>query len=231
MEVALFNELASTPATLEASRVADMYSCFEGHGVESRDVEQAYLQAEMEGPPVYVVLPEELWTPEMWQIHRKGDTPVVRLKTALYGHKNSGVYWQRFCDSKCLAAGFKPTSENWTSVYFNDESDMLLVVYVDDMKLSGPKCNMEKCWKDLGQGIKLEKPKGDTNPNEHTFLGCIHRRVDRWIDKSGKARRPEGDEKNFIKNGGKILRCMEYDMTATMGRTAEGCQELVHKII
>ena len=80
MEVALFNELASTPATLDASRVADMYACFEDHAVESRDVEQAYLQAEMEGPPVYVVLPEELWTPEMWEIHRRGDTPVARLK-------------------------------------------------------------------------------------------------------------------------------------------------------
>ena len=53
-DVALFNEMASTPATMEASRIADIYSCFPGCSVEGRDVEQAYLQAEMEGPPVYI---------------------------------------------------------------------------------------------------------------------------------------------------------------------------------
>ena len=48
----------------------------------------------MEGTPVYVMLPEELWTAEMWKMK----CPVVRLTKALYGHKNSGVYWQRSCD-------------------------------------------------------------------------------------------------------------------------------------
>ena len=43
-----------------------MMACFEGNTVQIRDVEQAYLQAEMEGPPVYVSLPEELWTDGMW---------------------------------------------------------------------------------------------------------------------------------------------------------------------
>ena len=107
---------------------------------------------------------------------------------------------------------------------------MLLVVYVDDMKLSGPKRHMEKCWKDLGQGIKLEKPKGDTNPNEHTFQACIHPRVDRWIDSRGNPCEPTGNKEEFVKHGGKILRCMEYDMTATMSRAAERYQELVHKV-
>ena len=59
-QVALFNEMASTPATLEASRISDIYSCFPGHTVEGRDVEQAYLQADLEGPPVYILLPKEL---------------------------------------------------------------------------------------------------------------------------------------------------------------------------
>ena len=42
-DVALFNEMASTPATMEASRIADIYSCFQGCTMEGRDVEQAYL--------------------------------------------------------------------------------------------------------------------------------------------------------------------------------------------
>ena len=42
-QIALFNEMQSTPATLEASRIADIYSCMrspegEIHSVETRDV-------------------------------------------------------------------------------------------------------------------------------------------------------------------------------------------------
>ena len=74
-EVAMFSETASTPATLEASRIADIYSCFVGsetkngtpvkHTMQSRDVEQAYLQADLEGSDTYIMLPHEMWTPEM----------------------------------------------------------------------------------------------------------------------------------------------------------------------
>ena len=58
---------------------------------------------------------------------------------------------------------------------------MLLVVYVDDMKLAGPQEHMTSTWKALSAGIVLEKPKGDTDPSVHTFLGCVHRRVDRQV--------------------------------------------------
>ena len=86
-------------------------------------------------------------------------------------------------------------------------------MYVDDMKLSGPKEHMDACWAALGSGIKLEKPKGDTKEDEHTFLGCIHRRVDRYVSDSGKPFQ-QGEH-------ARVLRCMEYDMTAAMRRTAD----------
>ena len=50
-EVAMFQEMATTPTTLEASRYSDLLGCFPGNSVEGRDVEQAYLQADMEGAP------------------------------------------------------------------------------------------------------------------------------------------------------------------------------------
>ena len=87
-EVAMFQEMATTPTTLEASRYADLLSMMPGNIVEGRDVAQAYLQAEMEGPATYVVLPKELWTPEMHKMR----CPVLLLEKALYGHKNSGAY-------------------------------------------------------------------------------------------------------------------------------------------
>ena len=167
--IALFNEMASTPATLEASRIADIYSCFPDHDVQGRDVEQAYLQAKLAGPPVYIMLPKELWTPEMHQMK----CPVFRLERALYGHKHSGVYWQKYCHEQCTKAGFSLISENWPCVYFNKDTSMLLIVYVDDMKLSGPRSAMAKTWENLGENIKLEEPKGN-EPGVHTFLGCTH---------------------------------------------------------
>lgn len=57
-DVALFQEMASTPTTLEASRYSDLFSMFEGNSMEGRDVEQAYLQAKLEGPATYIQLPK-----------------------------------------------------------------------------------------------------------------------------------------------------------------------------
>ena len=38
-DVAMFQELATTPTTLEASRYSDLLSCLPGNGVEGRDVQ------------------------------------------------------------------------------------------------------------------------------------------------------------------------------------------------
>ena len=81
--------------------------------MDGRDVEQAYLQAKMRGPRTYIQLPKEMWTPEMHNMK----CPVVLLEKALYGHKNSGAFWQEFCDKQCNNAGFRPFSENWPCVY------------------------------------------------------------------------------------------------------------------
>ena len=87
--------------------------------------------------------------------------PVVKLEKALYGHKHSGVFWQRFCTEQVTAAGFEPLGESWPCAYFHPTTKMLLIVYVDDMKLAGPAEHMAETWKPLGKNIKLEIPKGD----------------------------------------------------------------------
>ena len=81
--VALFQDMATAPATLEASRIANCYSCFPMNSIESRDVEQAYITAKLGGPVTYVQLPKEFWTDDMHKMR----CPVVRLDKALYGHK------------------------------------------------------------------------------------------------------------------------------------------------
>ena len=52
-KVAMFQGMATTPTTLQASRDSDLLGCSPGNSVEGRDVEQAYLQADMEGPRLH----------------------------------------------------------------------------------------------------------------------------------------------------------------------------------
>ena len=48
-EAAVFEDLGSSPATLESSRAFDLYGCVPGHDCEMADAEQAYVQALLTG--------------------------------------------------------------------------------------------------------------------------------------------------------------------------------------
>eukprot|EP00974_Lingulodinium_polyedra_P110417 10678474-Lingulodinium_polyedra.AAC.1 len=52
-DAAIFQDLGSAPATIEASRAADAYGAAPGHETEVADVEQAYVQADMTGTPTW----------------------------------------------------------------------------------------------------------------------------------------------------------------------------------
>ena len=134
-------------------------------------MEQAYISADLGGPTTYVQLPKELWSPEMHKMR----CSVVQLEKALYGHKNSGAYWNECCDIQCRKAGFLPAGGNWPSVYWHPDKHQLLIVYVDDLLLSGPSEYMVKTWEELGKLLRLAKPPGDDD-DTHTFLGCTNTR-------------------------------------------------------
>ena len=72
--------------------------------------EQAYIQADLKGVPSWVSLPEEAQTEEMKAYIRKMGIrrPVVKLLKALYGHPDSGTYWEEHCDAVVRAVGFAP---------------------------------------------------------------------------------------------------------------------------
>ena len=48
-DIALFQELSSCPATLEAAKAADVYGVLKGHSLEQADAEQAYAQSLLGG--------------------------------------------------------------------------------------------------------------------------------------------------------------------------------------
>jgi hypothetical protein len=88
-EEALFGDLGSSPATMEAGKSCDCYSLFPGLAGEQADAESAYTQSRLGGSVVtWVQLPRHQWPPE-WE----GITdPVCPLVLAVYGHPEAGGY-------------------------------------------------------------------------------------------------------------------------------------------
>ena len=50
-EIAMFQELSSCPATMEASKAADIFGMLEGHKTMQSDAAQAYTQSKLGGHP------------------------------------------------------------------------------------------------------------------------------------------------------------------------------------
>ena len=170
--IALFQELSSCPATMQASKAADTYGLFPGNATEQADARQAYTQSKLGGTPTYVRLPKDAW-PDSW----KGMTdPVCPLLLALYGHPDAGGYWEQHCESHVTSKGFVPIP-SWRSCYFHPQLKLILIAYVDDFKLSGPADKLAKGW-ELIRGKSDVAPNGiDMDPPAPVgrFLGCEHR--------------------------------------------------------
>ncbi len=206
-EVALFQELGSCPATLEAAKVADLSGLVPGHKVEQADAEQAYTQSLLGGTPTWVRLPVDQWldswftkhdpkTPkEFWPVEwRKYHDPVCPLRLALYGHPDSGGYWEQHCERHLKSIGFVPVPE-WPSCFWHEEHKCLLVVYVDDFKLSGPAKALPKLWAKIRSGLKI----GETTPMG-LYLGCYHDMFERVNPRTGaKVRVLEYNMESFLR--------------------------------
>ena len=88
---------------------------------------------------------------------------------ALYGHPEAGGYWEQHCEEQVLEAGFSLACEEWPGCYWHEELKCFLVVYVDDMKMSGPKANLAEAWTRLRKNLKMDDPEPSGR-----YLGCEH---------------------------------------------------------
>ena len=148
---AIFQELSSSPATLEAAKPVDAYGCMKGNEAQQCDAQQAYVQSELGGTETWISLPKIL-RPEWW-----APEPVRILKLALYGHPDAGGYWERHCEEHLTSIGFVPVPD-WRGTYWHPELKLLLMVYVDDFKMAGPSANFAKGWSMIRQKIKIDEP-------------------------------------------------------------------------
>ena len=165
MEAALFQDLGNSPATFDASRWADDYGCLPGNDVQTADAIQAYIKARLTGTPCWIELPDDAWHPSANP--HKYRRPVCRLVKALYGHPDVGTMWEQQCHAAVHKVGFKPLGDEWPSLYFHPDMKLLLVIYVDDLKMAGPPDQLPKGWTMLRQELRLEEetPLG-------LYLGC-----------------------------------------------------------
>ena len=75
----------------------------EKYVIMQSDATQAYCQAELGGSPTWIRLLQHR-RPDNWGNFRD---PVCRLVKALYGHPNSGCFWEQRCEDKVLREGFR----------------------------------------------------------------------------------------------------------------------------
>ena len=113
--VAVSQELSSSPAALEAGKFCDAYGLLPGHSCEQSDGEQAYIQSKLSGKAkTWIRLPKHR-QPKDWD---DVDDPVCPLLLALYGHPDSGGHWERRCAIWVTSQGFRPVGQcfEWRSM-------------------------------------------------------------------------------------------------------------------
>ena len=163
---AIFSELGSSPASMEAAKVIDVFGSQPGYSKQQADAKQAYTQALFKGVETWVRLPRNRW-PKEWQGFQD---PVVPLLLALYGHPDSGGIWEKHCEDQLKTVGWTPVlPEIWQSIFYHAELDLLLVIYVDDFKLAGPANNLDKGWKTVESVIDMDPPEPFGR-----YFGCNH---------------------------------------------------------
>jgi hypothetical protein len=164
-QTALFNDMNSAPASMQAAKACDAFGLLPGHVTEQCDAEAAYIQSKLAGDtPTWVRLPRDQW-PKAWSGLRD---PVCPLVLALYGHPDAGGYWEKHCESHLRSVGFEPVTE-WRSCFFHPRLHLFLTVYVDDFKMSGPANVMSAGWALIRKHIRTETP-----TPVGKYLGCEH---------------------------------------------------------
>ena len=163
---AIFAELGSSPASMEAAKIIDVYGSQPNFSKQQADAKQAYTQALFQGVETWVRLPRNRW-PKEWEGF---EDPVCPLMLALYGHPDSGGIWENHCASQLEGNGWvQVLPEIWQSIFCHPDPELLLVIYVDDFKMAGPQGNLKKGWANISSVIDMDPPEAFGR-----YFGCHH---------------------------------------------------------
>ena len=124
-----FSETYAPVAKFNSIRALLAIAAAEGYTVQQMDVKTAFLNGELE-EEIYMQQPEGTAKPGeehlVWRLHR-----------ALYGLKQAPRVWYRRLDQQLTEMGFERCDADY-SVYVHHGQHVILVVYVDDLIITGP---------------------------------------------------------------------------------------------
>ena len=86
----------------------------------------------------------------------------------------AGLLWERQFEKILLQQGWEKIP-NWECLFVHREKGLFLSVYVDDIKFSGKKENIDPIWKVLKKEVDLGEP---TSFLDHVCLGCAQRQCE-----------------------------------------------------
>ena len=93
--------------------------------------------------------------PESW-FDKNGRTlfrrAVIRLLRSLYGHPEAGTHWERKLQQELLDMGAIKVLELPSTYTFPSYGNLALVVYVDDVLLSGDSGSHDAFWANCQNG-------------------------------------------------------------------------------
>ena len=162
---------------MTAAKVMAIISRLPGCAGQAADAVSAETQVKMEDAPkllkcpdIWIRLPRHKW-PKSWS---SMEDPVVPLERNQYGHPWTGLLWERQFQKILLKYGWEQIS-NWECFFVHSEKRLLSSVYVDDIKLTGQKQNIDPMWKVLNKEVDLGEL---TSSLDHVYLGCTQRQCE-----------------------------------------------------
>ena len=98
---------------------------------------------------------------------------MVPLVLALYGHPDSGGICEKHLNSRLRSKGWAQILPAvWQSMFYHQELRLLLVVYVDDFKLAGPKEHLSKGWDLIKSAVDIGEPEAYDR-----YFGCHQKEI------------------------------------------------------
>ena len=83
----------------------------------------------------------------------------------------AGLLWERQFEKILLRIGWEKVP-NWECLFVHRRKGLFLSVYVDDIKMTGKKQNINPMWKVLNKEVDLGGPASFL---DHVYLGCTQR--------------------------------------------------------
>lgn len=156
---------AMLPASLAAVREVVAYGASIKGETRLFDVEGAYVQSALGGPPCFGRPNRRLW-PRSWA--SRYWRPVLRVWRAIYGMPRSGFDWDDRWSEVCYGAGLWKVTDTEGSLWVftscdahGNEAFCVIALYVDDGVASGPPWLLDQVLGELGRHFTLKLQSGD----------------------------------------------------------------------